>query len=129
MRDVSSGKTFETAARIGLDGEARIVSIGDMTGTEARVIHPFDHPRVVIADFMVASKLLQYGMQQLSRMKWISPAPILIIQPDMELEGGLSELETRALLELGESAGARKSVAHYGGVLSDEDVVKLADVR
>ena len=82
MRDVASGATFETAARIGLDSENRIVAVGDMPDSVVRVIEPFNHPRVVIADFMVASKLLQYGMQQLSRAKWISPAPIVVIQPD-----------------------------------------------
>jgi hypothetical protein len=126
MRDVSSGETFDTAARIGLDGANRIAAVGDMTDAVVRVVEPFDHPRVAIADFMVASKLLLYGMQQLSRMKWISPAPIVVIQPDMELVGGLSELETRALLELGETAGARRTFVHYGRVLSDEDVVNLA---
>lgn len=129
VRDVASGETFETAARIGLDAENRVVAVGDMPGAVARVIQPFDHPRVIMADFMVASKLLQYGMLQLSQMKWITPAPILVIQPDRELEGGLSELETRALLELGESAGARKALVHYGKVLSDQEVVGLANAR
>jgi len=125
MRDVSSGETFDTAARIGLDGVNRIAAVGDMTDSVVRVVEPFNHPRVAIADFMVASKLLQYGMQRLSRMKWISPSPIIVIQPDMELVGGLSELETRALLELGASAGARKTYVHYGNRLSDQDVVAL----
>jgi rod shape-determining protein MreB len=103
------------------------LAVGDMPGSVAQVIEPFNHPRVVMADFMVASKLLQYGMQQLSRAKWISPAPILVIRPDRELDGGLSEMETRALMELGESAGARKAFVHYGNVLSDADVVTFAN--
>jgi hypothetical protein len=70
--------------------------------------------------------LFQYGLHQLSRFKWMSPSPILIIQPVMELTGGLSELENRALLELGESAGARKTLIHCGKMLSDQEVVALS---
>jgi hypothetical protein len=73
-----------------------------------RTAEPFERPRIVILDLACASKLFQYGLQQLSRFKWITPSPNLIIQPVVELTGGLSEIENRALLELGESAGARK---------------------
>ena len=48
------------------------------------------------------------------------------IQPVMELTGGLSEIENRALLALGESAGARKTLIHYGKTLSDQEVVALS---
>jgi hypothetical protein len=44
----------------------------------------------------------------------------------MELTGGLSEIENRALLELGESAGARKTLIHCGKALSDPEVVALS---
>jgi rod shape-determining protein MreB and related proteins len=126
MRDVSSGESFEVLAKLGLDGANRIVAIGDMSAPGiVRVLEPFDHPRVVIADGLAASKLFQYGMQQMTRTKWISPAPILVIQSDMDLAGGLSEMENRALLELGKDAGARRTIVHYGKALSDQDVMTL----
>jgi rod shape-determining protein MreB len=127
IRDVSTGATFESAARLGLDSANRIVSVGDMSSPEVvRTVAPFEHPRIVISDFACASKLFQYGLHQLSRFKWITPSPILIMQPVMELTGGLSEIENRALLELGESAGARKTLIHSGKVLSDQEVVALS---
>jgi rod shape-determining protein MreB len=126
IRDVSTGATFESAARLGLDCANRIMSVGDMNSPNVvRTVEPFEHPRIVISDFACASKLFQYGLQQLSRFKWIVPSPILIIQPLMELTGGLSEIENRALLELGESAGARKTLIHCGKTLSDQEVVAL----
>jgi hypothetical protein len=91
-----------------------------------RTVEPFEHPRMVISDSACASMLFQYGLHQLSRFKWMSPSPILIMQPVMELTGGLSELENRALLELGESAGARKTLIHCGKMLSDQEVVALS---
>jgi rod shape-determining protein MreB len=128
IRDVSTGATFESAARLGLDSANRIVSVGDMSSPNVvRTVEPFEHPRIVIADFSCASKLLQYGLHQLTRFKWISPSPILIIQPVMELTGGLSEIENRALLELGESSGARKTLIHCGKTLSDPEVVALSE--
>jgi hypothetical protein len=128
MRDVSSGGSFEALAKLGLDSANRIVAIGDMSAPGiVRILEPFDHPRVVIADGLAASKLLQYGMQQMAQSKWISPAPILIIQPDVDLTGGLSEMENRALLELGKAAGARQTFVHYGNSLSDQDVMTLVE--
>jgi len=126
IRDVSTGATFESAARLGLDSANRIVSIGDMSPSVVRTVEPFEHPRIVISDFACASKLFQYGLNQLTRFKWIRPSPILIIQPVMELTGGLSEIENRALLELGESAGARKTLIHCGKALSDQEVVAFS---
>jgi rod shape-determining protein MreB len=127
IRDVSTGATFEAAAKIGLDSANRIVSVGDMSGSNVvRTVEPFEHPRIVMSDFACASKLFQYGLHQLTRFKWITPSPILIIQPLMELAGGLSEIENRALLELGESAGARETLIHCGKKLSDQEVVALS---
>jgi rod shape-determining protein MreB and related proteins len=127
LKDVSTGKTFETLAKLGLDAKNRVVAVGDMSDPGiVRVLEPFNHPRVVIADSLVASKLLIYGIREMSRAKWISPAPIVVIHPDTELEGGLSEIERRALLLLGEQAGARKTVVHEGSALSDQQVLALA---
>jgi hypothetical protein len=94
-----------------------------------RTAEPFERPRIVILDLACASKLFQYGLQQLSRFKWITPSPNLIIQPVVELTGGLSEIENRALLELGESAGARKTLIHTGDTLSDQEVIALSQGR
>ena len=130
IRDVSTGATFESAAKMGLDSANRIVSVGDMSNPDVvRTVEPFEHPRIVISDFACASKLFQYGLHQLSRFKWISPSPILVIQPVMELTGGLSEIENRVLVELGESAGARKTLIHCGKTLSDQEVVALSQGR
>ena len=76
IRDVSTGATFESAARIGLDSANRIVSVGDMSSPNiVRTVHPFEHPRIVMSDFACASKLIQYGLHQLTRFKWITPSP------------------------------------------------------
>jgi hypothetical protein len=124
---MSTGATFESAARLGLDRANRVVSVGDVSSPDVvRTVEPFEHPRIVMSDFECASELVQFGLHQLTRFKWITPSPILIIQPIMELTGGLSEIENRALLELGESAGARKTLIHCGKMLSDEEVVALS---
>jgi rod shape-determining protein MreB and related proteins len=127
IRDVSTGATFESAAKLGLDSANRIVSVGDISSPNVvRIVEPFEHPRIVMSDFACASKLIQYGLHQLTRVKWITPSPILVLQPLMELTGGLSEIENRAPLELGESAGARKTVIHCGKTLSDQEVIALS---
>jgi rod shape-determining protein MreB len=126
MHDVSSGNMFEIGARIGLDQNSRIVSVGDVVSAEAfRTIEPFNHPRVVIADFACAVIVLRYSLQSVSRLKWIVPAPILVLQPEMDLVAGISEIESRALLKIGESVGARRTFVHYGGLLTDRDVLSM----
>jgi rod shape-determining protein MreB len=102
--------------------------VGDPVSSDAvRFVEPFSHPRIIISNFACASKLLQYSIQQMSRIKWMLAAPILILQPDMDLLAGLSEIETRVLLEMGENAGARRTIAYYGALLTDREVLAMVN--
>src|SRR5687767_10799778 len=69
-------------------------------------IEPFSTRRFIIADFNKASALIRSVMSELLPRKGIFPrqAKILIQQVE-RVEGGLSEIEKRALRDLGEMAG------------------------
>lgn len=90
---------------------------------------PFSNQRLLVADFAVAEHLLQHALAQLlpKRFLRLSVPPQLLIQPLERLEGGLSQVEERILLELGLGCGARKVRLHMGSELDSAGV--LAKLR
>ena len=89
----------------------------------------FSNQRLLVADFAAAQQLLQRGLDELlpKRFLRLSRPPQLLIQPLERLEGGLSQVEERILLELGLGCGARKVRLHLGGELDSAGV--LAKLR
>jgi hypothetical protein len=90
---------------------------------------PFSNQRLLVADFAAAQQLLQRGLNQIlpKRFLRIRRKPQLLIQPLEHLEGGLSQVEERILLELGLGCGARKVRLHLGKPLDSAGV--LAKLR
>lgn len=126
IRNVSSGNVFECRPLLGIDSSNRVASVGYPVSPDAvRQINPFDHPRVLVDDFMIAEKIFAYAIREISGMTYFRPAPVVLVHPDIDLKGGLTPIEVRVLRELAENAGARKTFIHYGQVLSDDDVRKI----
>jgi len=90
------------------------------------VLTPFQHPRILIEDFAGAEKVVQYAIKELFGRRLLSPSPIVVLHPDIELEGGLTQIEARALREMAEGAGARKVYIYYGRQLSDQEVASYS---
>lgn len=88
-----------------------------------RVVNGYEHSRTIISDFTAAEKVLQSALRSVSGRKLFQPAPILIMHPLQQIEGGLTGIEARALLELAAGAGARRVCvggAGTGGFRIDE---------
>jgi hypothetical protein len=90
---------------------------------------PFSSQRLLVADFAAAQRLLQRGIDKIlpKRFLRLSQPPQLLMQPLERLEGGLSQVEERILLELGLGCGARKVRLHLGSELDHDGV--LAKLR
>jgi hypothetical protein len=58
-----------------------------------------------------------------------SAQPRLLVQPLEMTEGGLSEVEERVFLELGEGAGARHVKVHTGPKLSQQAALGAINAR
>ena len=127
VRDVSTGDAVEVAPKIGLDSSNTVLSVGDpVDPTAVRVLLPFQHKRILIEDFTGGEKIIQYAIRELYGKGPIRPSPIVVVHPDIDLDGGLTQIEARALREMVEGAGARKVYLHYGRQLTDQEVASLS---
>ena len=111
------------------DAKPRIVAVGAQARLAAaqdagvRLCRPLEHPRTQIADFVLAEQLLKQMLRQVLKRRWWSPSPVLAMHALDHPEGGLSQIEERALRELGHAAGASAVHVVQGAELSDEQLL------
>lgn len=84
-----------------------------LDGEGIRLVNPFSHPRMFVASFELAEKLLQYGISHL-HTSGFRAAPRVIVHQLEKTEGGLTDIEDRVLRELALGAGAREVVIYLG---------------
>ncbi|MFB2727381.1 rod shape-determining protein [Shewanella mangrovisoli] len=103
--------------------QTRIKAIGreamGLLGDGVRLVNPFSHPRMFVASFELAEKLLQYGISQL-HTSGFRAAPRVIVHQLEKTEGGLTDIEDRVLRELAMGAGAREVVIYLGPRLNTD---------
>ncbi|MGH8523747.1 MAG: rod shape-determining protein, partial [Gammaproteobacteria bacterium] len=109
---------FDDAAIVAIQTEASGKKVIAAVGREAEamsrspginLVRPFAHPRIVVGDFTVAEKLVQHAVRTFVRAQplfFIRPMVRVVLHPKRALEGGLTQVEHRALRELAEQAGA-----------------------
>lgn len=97
----------------------------DTAGAAATV--PFSNPRLVVAWFDPAYNLMRMLIKQLGLGRNVFPIGLkMVIQQTEALEGGLSDVEARALRDLGEQAGAAEVfVVEHIRTLSAEEALAL----
>lgn len=84
----------------------------------------FKHPRTLIADFTIAQETLRLFVKK-SINKGLSLSTAIILHPLDEQEGGFTQIELKALLELALSAGAKKVFIWQGKELYTHELSKL----
>ena len=118
-------KMFESTVYVRIaKNRLRIRHIQQSKEVAVSAMQPFTTQRMLVGNFSSAEKLLKEGMQQLGTGRWFAPAPIMLVHPTEMVEGGLSEIEERALSELAMGAGARKARLWVGHELSDQEVLE-----
>ena len=129
--DTRSGRQFDEPPLLALElkGQHKVIAaIGHAARQhegrkDCRIINPFDHPRMLLGDFITAEALLRQVL------KTLQPGilqPTLVLHPLERLEGGLSDMEIRAFHELGRGCGARQVWLWTGRELRPEEVRELA---
>ncbi len=131
---VESGQTLSEPPLLALrsDGKGRRVplAVGDAAlaldgqpGVE--LVNGFRHPRTLLADFAVAEQTLRRLLKRLQPPALLRPAPTVVLQPLEQLEGGLTQVEIRALVELLRGAGARQVFIWTGKELERSELERL----
>lgn len=87
--------------------------------------HSFTTTRLLVGQFREAAALLGEGVGAMGRRGLVRP--VVVLYPMDMVEGGLSEVEERVLVELAKSLGARKVLLHLGPVLTDPQVLSLIE--
>ncbi len=131
---VESGKEMTDSPALAIEtkgGKSSIYAVGNQALTlfgqpNITVANGFKHPRTIIADFTVAETTLKYFLRCVLPWKLFSPSPIIVMHPLSSLEGGLTQVEIRALAELGMGAGGRKVYVWDGPELSNNNLHELS---
>jgi hypothetical protein len=90
--------------------------------TSAEVASPaFTTHRLLVGQFMVAQVLLRRAVSAVVGW-WPFRVRRFVMHPLERVEGGLSQVEERVLLELAAGAGSRRTVVWVGEALSDAEV-------
>jgi rod shape-determining protein MreB len=92
-------------------------------GVTLDLVNPFNHPRTIISDFVIAQQLLKHQLWALLGKGWFKPAPWMVVHPLGIPEGGYTDVEIRALHEMCMGAGASQCVVWQGPPLSDAQVL------
>ena len=116
---------------VAIDSADQIVAAGRVQSAIAKRDRPdlqvrslTDHPRVLVADFGLYAQVLQSAAKSLVG-SWNPAGPSVVLQQEDLIEGGLSPLEVRALVELAETIGGRKVAVRTGRRL---EVSEFADL-
>lgn len=88
--------------------------------------NPFAHPRCLVSDFILAEAVLKYLVIQAAPAGWkrlVAPSPRMVVHPLGEPEGGYTQVEVRALRELGMAVGAASVTVWQGRSLTAEELL------
>lgn len=135
VRFVDQNRTFEDRPLVALrpdrKGKQIVVAVGSgalsahSQGGGVTIHNGFDHPRTCIRDFEIAEATLRYFVSQTLSGSTLLLKPVVVMHPLEKIEGGLTQIEHRALSELAESAGARKAYVWTGRVLDLQELTTL----
>lgn len=146
VRDVGKGKSISEPPLMAISGglkregsnfqggvkfsgsNPKVLAIGNEAKAmdvqqDLRIVNPFSHPRTPLSDFTVAETLIKGFIRKLSGRSLSIIAPTMVLQLAVELEGGITQIESRALKELGIGAGAKWCCGWIGPDLTDEQLI------
>jgi rod shape-determining protein MreB and related proteins len=130
VRNVKTGVTIAERPDIAVSQKPRriIIAVGDNAQVAAQasgalLLNPFAHPRSIISDFTTAEQVLKHFVKRSLGNGVFSMAPRIVMHPMGEPEGGFTQVEMRALRELGEAVGASKVGLWTGKAANDKELL------
>ena len=134
VRQVGGKGRFKDVPWLALSKERSVIAIGAVSeqavaeeGKGAYVFKPFSHSRMLIADFEMASAMLDYAIHVTAGNFWRLTAirPIVIVQPEPRFDDGFAEAEIRTLREAAIESVKARYVFIWSGrrELTDEEIL------
>ncbi|MFZ6653875.1 rod shape-determining protein [Undibacterium sp. TJN19] len=131
VRNPKSGDVISEIPEIAISAapQARIVAVGAQArqasslDSSVRLVNPFAHPRSLMSDFTTAQEVLKSFVKRLPPKAFWQASPAMVIHPLGEHEGGLTQVELRALHELAFGAGAASVSIWQGRPLTDTELL------
>jgi len=133
IKHVETGNTIEDKPLLAIKQNKKGKNIVQAIGGEVELLqndttvsihNGFSHPRVCINDFEIAHVTLMHFVRKALNKK-IFIRPIMIMHPKRDFQGGLSQIEDRAIRELAEASGAQKCYVWVGRRLKDLEMISL----
>lgn len=131
VKDVATGAMYEDVPVMAIQSKPQsILAVGSpalaLAGRQnVRIANGFEHARTIIADFTVALETLKHFFAQVAQRSLIRPSPVVVMHVLERLEGGLTQVERRALRELALAAGAREVYLREGPELTDHEIKSM----
>jgi rod shape-determining protein MreB and related proteins len=130
VRDPKKGRELAGPPELAITGtgtKVKVVGFGDSARVPrpfpVEILRPFAHPRTPVSDFTVAEQLLRAFLRSLIARPWFAASPRIVMHPLEDYEGGLTQVEIRALRELALGTGASEAVVWVGPDLNDADLL------
>ncbi len=132
LREPASGRSISEppVAAITRESKRRLVAVGEAARVAAvtqavDLINPFKHPRTLLSDFTLAEQVFKGFVRKLFEGRLFAAAPVIVLHPRVNPEGGFTQIEVRALKELAIGAGASKAIVWHGRDLADQELKSL----
>lgn len=104
-------------------GFGKDTSIAKSKDPEIITVHdPFSNSRTFVSNFEVAENILRHLIYMVVQRRIIVRL-FVVLHPLEKLEGGITQIEYRGLMELGECIGGRKVYIWTGSNLADNDLL------
>lgn len=131
VRDATTGAEFQEIPRTAVrsvNSRREFLAFGEHAVVESgkagvEIVNGFDHPRSVINDFEAAEAALAHFLKQIPGHRFFRASPVLIMHVQEKMQGGLTQVEVRAIRELGAGAGGRAVYIWEGENLSDQAIL------
>jgi rod shape-determining protein MreB and related proteins len=130
VRNPKTGDSVSEVAEVAISSapKAKLAGVGKdarvaMLDPSVKLIRPFAHPRSLISDFTVADQLLKAFMRRMPGQSFFKVAPMVVIHPQGEPEGGFTQVEIRAFHELALGTGASVAKVWQGRDLTDQELL------
>ena len=124
---VEDQRTVEDVPVVLFNEENRIIAFGAQaqhaSSNAHRLVNPFIHPRTCISDFDAAEATVRLFVRSILPRSLVKPA--MIVHPLRSYEGGLTQVEIRALSDLLLNIGAKQTYVWVGRPLTETELRQL----